>query len=85
MALNTTLLPYYLTNLLPYYLTTLLPYYLISEVASIVDVSTLTIKRWESGGKIPKAMRSGNNWRMYSEPEIEKIKKFSQELIYPKK
>jgi len=50
-------------------------YYTIGEVAKIFNVSPRTLKNYEKQGKIPKPMRNtSNNWRIYTEEDIEKLK-----------
>ncbi|MEA1964755.1 MAG: MerR family transcriptional regulator [Candidatus Aerophobetes bacterium] len=50
-------------------------YYTIGEIAKILDVSPRTLKNYEKQGKIPEPMRNAsNNWRIYTEEDIEKLK-----------
>ena len=48
--------------------------YKIGELARELDRSTLTIKKWEGNGLIPKARRDSRGWRYYTEDDIGKIK-----------
>ncbi len=46
----------------------------IGELARELDRSTLTIKKWEESGLIPKAKRDSRGWRYYTEDDIGIIK-----------
>ena len=48
--------------------------YRIGELAKELDRSTLTIKKWEEGGLIPKAKRDSRGWRYYTEDDINDIR-----------
>ena len=47
-----------------------------------IDRSTLTIKKWEESGLIPKARRDSRGWRYYTEGDIGKIKEILKESKY---
>ncbi len=53
-------------------------YYRVSDVCKILGIFKNTLYNWEKKGKIPKAHRDPmSGWRLYSEEDIEKIKKIS--------
>ncbi len=53
-------------------------YYRVSEVCKILGIFKNTLYNWEKKGKIPKAYRDPmSRWRLYSEKDIEKIRKIS--------
>ena len=56
--------------------------YRIGELARELDRSTLTIKKWEESGLIPKARRDSRGWRYYTEEEVREIKRILREHIY---
>ena len=56
--------------------------YRIGELAKELDRSTLTIKKWEEGGLIPKAKRDSRGWRYYTEDDIKEIKIMLEEQDY---
>lgn len=57
-------------------------YYKVGQVAKMLGVHKMTLHRWEKAGLIPVSARMTiNNYRMYSENDIEAIKK----IIYFKK
>ncbi len=53
-------------------------FYNIQEVADELRVHKWTIYNWEKAGKIPKAARDPmNEYRIYTEVDLKKIKKIS--------
>jgi len=53
-------------------------YYRISEVCKMLGIFKNTLYNWERKGKIPKAYRDPmSKWRLYSEKDIEEIRKTS--------
>ena len=56
--------------------------YRIGELAKELDRSTLTIKKWEESGLIPKAKRDSRGWRYYTEDDVNKIKMTLEEQDY---
>ena len=53
----------------------------ISEVASILGISTKTLARWEKMGKIRKPKRDWRGWRVYEDPDLSEIKRFHETLV----
>lgn len=53
--------------------------YRIGEVAKEVDRSTITLKKKEAAGIIPKAKRDTRGWRYYTEDDIEEIRRLLEE------
>ena len=51
----------------------------VSEVARLLGRSERWVRESEAKGKIPKARRDFNNWRVYTSEDIEVIEK----LIIP--
>jgi len=54
----------------------------IKYLAEHLNVSTKTIKKWESEEKIPQARRNNFDWRVYTQEEMERIKKIVEEHEY---
>lgn len=48
-------------------------FYTISEVAERAGVHTDTVRRWVKNGKIPEPGRDRNDWRVFTEEELEEI------------
>ena len=44
--------------------------YLVNEAARALEVSESWLRRAEQRGRIPKARRDINNWRVYDEADI---------------
>ena len=53
----------------------------ISEVATILGISTKTLARWEKMGKIKKPKRDWRGWRVYEEVDLSEIKRFHETLV----
>ena len=53
----------------------------ISEVATILGISTKTLARWEKMGKIKKPKRDWRGWRVYEEFDLSEIKFFHETLV----
>ena len=56
--------------------------YKIGELAKELDRSTLTIKKWEEIGLIPKAKRDSRGWRYYTDDDISEIRTILREHDY---
>ncbi len=52
----------------------------LKNVSEIVGVSTSTINRWIKDEKIPAPDRDRNNWRVYDEETVDKIKQFANKI-----
>lgn len=46
----------------------------VKEAAEYLGVNPITLKRWEAKGKITARRHPMNNYRIYTEEEINKIK-----------
>jgi excisionase family DNA binding protein len=51
-------------------------YYSASEAAKLAGVHRLTLLRWIRQGKIEDVQRDRNNWRIFSDSDIDAIKHF---------
>lgn len=60
-------------------------YFSIKEAASRLGVTRQTVKNWEGGGDIPKPRRNSRGWRLYTDEDVEKIRKLMKldEVIDP--
>ncbi len=52
-------------------------HYTRKEVADLCEVTTQTIRFWEDAGVIPSPIRLKNNWRYWSEKDVELIIEYS--------
>ena len=51
------------------------------EIASLCGVSTQTIRLWEDAGKIPSSVRDENDYRYWSEEDLDCIKEYSGKSV----
>jgi excisionase family DNA binding protein len=49
----------------------------VSEVADLVGVHRTTLLRWIHARKVPDGKRDRNDWRMFSEAQVELIKDYA--------
>ena len=53
-------------------------FYRVSEVCKALRIFKNTLYNWEKKGKIPKAYRDPmSGWRLYSQKDIDRIKRIS--------
>jgi len=52
-------------------------FYTITEVAKRVGVHADTLRRWVRTGRIPEPSRDRNDWRVFTEGEIQQIINFA--------
>lgn len=50
-------------------------YVTIKEAAEYLGVSSMTLRRWDTAGKIKTKRHPMNNYRLYSKKDLEKILK----------
>jgi len=50
-------------------------YYRVKDVEKIIDRDKATLFRWEREGKINPPVRDSRGWRLYTEKDLEKMKK----------
>lgn len=49
--------------------------YYAKDICTIFDISKATLFKWENEGLISNISRDWRNWRIYTEENIEEIKK----------
>ncbi len=54
--------------------------YYVKDVSRIIDRDKSTIFRWEKEGRINSPQRDSRGWRIYSEYDLEKMKRVVREL-----
>ena len=54
--------------------------YSTRQVADKVGVSKETLLRWLRAGKVPEPDRDRNGWRIFSDPEVEEILRFKNQV-----
>jgi DNA-binding transcriptional MerR regulator len=59
--------------------------YSLSEAAERIGVSPITLKRWLLSEKVSEVNRDRNGWRVFNDSDVERIKKYAQQLVPPKR
>ena len=54
-----------------------------AEAARKAGISKATLLRWFKDGKIPEVARDVRGWRVFTEKEVEKIKKYANMINPP--
>jgi DNA-binding transcriptional MerR regulator len=49
-----------------------------TEVATICGVSNQSLRLWEDAGVIPQSTRDENNYRYWTEEQVEQIKEYAE-------
>jgi DNA-binding transcriptional MerR regulator len=57
--------------------------YNLTEAARMIGISPITLKRWLLSKKVAEVARDRNNWRLFSDKDIDRIKRFASRLIFP--
>ena len=57
--------------------------YHLKEAAGRVGVSPITLKRWLLAKKVAEVRRDRNNWRVFSDADIARIRKYAVSLRDP--
>jgi len=59
--------------------------YTLKEAAKRVGVSPITLKRWLLSQKVAEVARNRNGWRVFTSKDIDRIRRFAEKLLPPKK
>jgi hypothetical protein len=57
--------------------------YRLSQVAKLVDVAPITLKRWLLSGRIDEVHRDRNGWRVFTDEDVARIKAYAGTLYPP--
>jgi len=57
----------------------------LKEAAAKIGVSPITLKRWLLDGRVKEVPRDRNGWRVFTDSDIARIRKFAQTLNPPDK
>jgi predicted site-specific integrase-resolvase len=57
--------------------------YSLKEAAIRLGISSITLRRWLIDKKVDEVMRNRNGWRVFSESDIERIRKYKDKLVRP--
>lgn len=55
----------------------------LKEAAAHLGISAITLRRWLIDKKVGEVMRNRNGWRLFSESDIERIRKYKDKLFRP--
>jgi DNA-binding transcriptional MerR regulator len=50
-------------------------YYRVKDIEKLIDRDKTTLFRWEKEDKIDPPIRDSRGWRLYTEEDLEKMKK----------
>jgi DNA (cytosine-5)-methyltransferase 1 len=59
--------------------------YNLKEAAALLGVAPITLKRWLLSKKVGEVARDRNGWRVFTESDIERIRRFAMHLDPPEK
>lgn len=59
--------------------------YSLKQAAKLVGVSAITLKRWLLSQKVAEVARNRNGWRVFTSKDIDRIRRFAEKLLPPKK
>lgn len=57
--------------------------YRLSQVAKIIDVAPITLKRWLLSGRIDEVQRDRNGWRVFTDEDVARIRDYAATLYPP--
>ena len=55
-------------------------FYSISQAAKLTQLSANVIRKWETEGRLPRARRAANGYRVYTQDDIEIIKNLKNKI-----
>ena len=56
-------------------------YYRVKDVEKLIDRDKATLFRWEREGKISPPKRDSRGWRLYTEEDLDKMRKLINTYI----
>jgi len=57
--------------------------YRLSQVANIIEVAPITLKRWLLSGRIDEVHRDRNGWRVFTDEDVARIQAYASTLYPP--
>jgi DNA-binding transcriptional MerR regulator len=60
-------------------------HYTLKEAAERLGVSPITLKRWLLSQKVAEVARNRNGWRLFTSKDIDRIRRFAEKRLLPKK
>jgi len=59
-------------------------HYIMREAAKQIGVAPITLRRWLLVRKVKEVARDRNGWRVFTQSDVRRIKKFAATLVRPK-
>lgn len=51
--------------------------YRLSQVARLIDVAPITLKRWLLSGRVDEVQRDRNGWRVFTDADVARIQAYA--------
>jgi DNA (cytosine-5)-methyltransferase 1 len=58
--------------------------YNLKEAAILIGIAPITLKRWLLSGKVQEVARDRNGWRVFTEEDIARIRRFATHVDPPR-
>jgi len=59
--------------------------YNLREAAKQIGIAPITLRRWLLRRKVKEVARDRNGWRVFTQSDVRRIKKFAATLVRPKR
>ena len=59
-------------------------HYNLREAAKQIGIAPITLRRWLLGRKVKEVARDRNGWRVFTQSDVRRIRKFAGTLVRPK-
>jgi DNA-binding transcriptional MerR regulator len=57
--------------------------YNLRDAAKKIGVAPITLRRWLLSKKVEEVARDRNGWRVFTQSDVQRIKKFASVLVRP--
>lgn len=57
----------------------------LRDAAKSIGVSAITLRRWLLSGKVPEVSRDRNGWRVFTQKDVKRIRRFATLTKPPEK
>lgn len=61
------------------------PKFSLAHAARLIGVSPITLKRWLLAGKVEEVKRDRNGWRVFTQSDVRKIKRYATKVVPPQR
>jgi DNA (cytosine-5)-methyltransferase 1 len=59
-------------------------FYTLTEAAGLIGIAPITLKRWLLTSKVSEVARDRNNWRLFTDADVRRIRAFADKTTPPK-